>query len=355
VMTILPQLDCVAFTATVSVGLPCRADCLVNLIHGQVLLVKAMPPAALRIETLDHRFTGNPFTLLISDGHNQLELAEKEGLYVLSQAAPTLGQTLTKKHLDMLIVPWVLFADEDLDMFEYRGRSLLNDEESDVFSLTQRIELEAESLVVAISARTKLPVRISRWFSQSDGASLEAIRTDFSNWSLNSSFEPSVFAPIPPPETRPAPPALALYDTSFGVGSRPAPINAADLSGVPVTLEEYTGKVLLIHFWSLQSFVSRNEIPQITTLYERYRGSGLEVLGVCLDADYWATRVHAFLQDYGMRWRQIYEGKLLSTSLRCAYRLGEVPFYMIIGRDGKVAAIHIPAENLDSAIEFALM
>ncbi len=56
-----------------------------------------------------------------------------------------------------------------------------------------------------------------------------------------------------------------------------------DLSGKDVSLSAYKGKVLLINFWATWCVPCKTEIPGFIDLYNRYRGRGLEVVGVDVD------------------------------------------------------------------------
>ncbi len=55
-----------------------------------------------------------------------------------------------------------------------------------------------------------------------------------------------------------------------------------DASGRVVTLNDYRGKVVLLHFWSINCPACRAEEPSLQALKRRYGNQGLEILGVNL-------------------------------------------------------------------------
>ena len=76
--------------------------------------------------------------------------------------------------------------------------------------------------------------------------------------------------------------ALALTATSLRAAPAPA-FNLQDLSGNPVKLSDYTGKVVILDFWATWCPPCRAEIPNFVELQKEYGKQGLVVIGVSLD------------------------------------------------------------------------
>lgn len=67
----------------------------------------------------------------------------------------------------------------------------------------------------------------------------------------------------------------------------PKPYKVSDLvlrtpTGQTVSLNDYRGKVVLLHFWSITCPACKMEEPLLENLKKTYGGSGLEILGVNL-------------------------------------------------------------------------
>lgn len=67
----------------------------------------------------------------------------------------------------------------------------------------------------------------------------------------------------------------------------PKPHKVSDLvlktpTGQTVSLNDYKGKVVLLHFWSITCPACKIEEPRLESLRRAYSGSGLEILGVNL-------------------------------------------------------------------------
>ena len=57
-----------------------------------------------------------------------------------------------------------------------------------------------------------------------------------------------------------------------------------DLAGRAVKLSDFRGKVVLLDFWATYCGPCRDSIPEFQRMFERFRGRGLEVVGVNMDA-----------------------------------------------------------------------
>src|SRR5712671_6752944 len=69
---------------------------------------------------------------------------------------------------------------------------------------------------------------------------------------------------------------------------RPASFPAPDftlltLSGAPIHLADFRGKVILLNFWATWCVPCRMEMPALEALYQRHKDAGLAVLAVNLD------------------------------------------------------------------------
>src|SRR5438876_2938512 len=66
---------------------------------------------------------------------------------------------------------------------------------------------------------------------------------------------------------------------------RPAPqFSLANLDGKNVSLKDFANKVIVVDFWATWCGPCREEIPHLNKLYENYRGKGLVVVGISMDA-----------------------------------------------------------------------
>jgi peroxiredoxin len=118
-----------------------------------------------------------------------------------------------------------------------------------------------------------------------------------------------------------------------------------DLTGQPLALSNYKGKVVLLDYWATWCTPCRGEIPHFVEFQDNYSGQGLQVLGVSMDDD--VKPVREFYQQYKMN----YPVAMGSAELADSYGgiLG-LPVTFLIDRDGRIAAKYVGAVDV-SVIE----
>ena len=120
-----------------------------------------------------------------------------------------------------------------------------------------------------------------------------------------------------------------------------------DLNGKPITDSDpkLQGKVLLVSITGSWCPNCRDEAPFLASLYKKYRGRGFEIVALSFEeADQFAnpTRLRAFIKEYGIEYTVLLAGDpdKLAEALPGAENLNSFPTSFLIGRDGKVRAVH---------------
>jgi len=188
-----------------------------------------------------------------------------------------------------------------------------------------------------------------------EGAKPSVVET-YSNVTLQPSLTPATFTYTPAPGAIASDPPKqpAMFDPRLKVGAEPLPISGKDLSGKAVTLAEYKGKVLLLDFWATWCGPCVAELPNVIAAYGKYHSKGFEIVGISLDQADARPKLEKFIADKKMPWRQIYDGKFWEAANAQAYGVQSIPFTLLIGKDGKIAAVGARGEALDPAIDAAL-
>ena len=107
------------------------------------------------------------------------------------------------------------------------------------------------------------------------------------------------------------------------------------MGGPNLRLQEQRGRVVLVNFWATWCGPCRQEMPHLNRLYEKYRASGLVLLGVNVDDD---TRNAA---DVAAKLHVSFP-VLLDTDKKVSrlYDMSTMPSTVVIDREGRVRYIH---------------
>jgi thiol-disulfide isomerase/thioredoxin len=104
------------------------------------------------------------------------------------------------------------------------------------------------------------------------------------------------------------------------------------LAGVPWSLSEQRGRIVLVNFWATWCPPCREETPDLVRLYARYRQHGVEFAGITTDEDP-ASVVPRFLAQYGVTWPILVPPP--EAALTQAVEV--LPTTFLIDRNGRIA------------------
>jgi peroxiredoxin len=110
--------------------------------------------------------------------------------------------------------------------------------------------------------------------------------------------------------------------------------------------------VLLLDFWASWCPPCATDAPEVRGNYEEFKDEGFEILGISMDVD--REAMLTFMQTHGTTWRQVFDGRAWDGPTANLYAPNGIPFTVVIGRDGKIAAINTRGQRLRYAVERAL-
>ena len=116
-----------------------------------------------------------------------------------------------------------------------------------------------------------------------------------------------------------------------------APAPDLNLPGLKeaVDLAKLKGKVVYVDFWASWCGPCKQSFPWMNDMQAKYEGQGLQIVGVNLDAK--RDDADKFLAQTPARFMLAFDAKGESAK---RYGVKSMPTSVLIGRDGKVLAVH---------------
>jgi peroxiredoxin len=125
---------------------------------------------------------------------------------------------------------------------------------------------------------------------------------------------------------------LATGAVAWGAG-KPAPdFTLKDvLQGQDYSLSQFRGKVVMINFFTFFCGPCRDEMPDLSKIYQEYKGQGLQTIGIALSSD--PTQIRFLVKQLGLTY------PVLSGTDKVSEAYGNVvvvPTTVLIDKQGNI-------------------
>ena len=300
----------------------------------------------------------------IFDGKTLFVTSAKEPKSYRKQAfnSPTQGLQAALSQVDIGLIP-LLFTDPAVTekILPSNATAAMIDPKGDTIDgvavdvITASMGVGQGTISFAIGKDDSLLRRITI-AEQKDGVPTTTITTTYTNVKINPALDDSqfVFTPAAGQVAQAAPAEPEYFDPRLKKGASPLPFSGTDTLGKPVTLAQYKGKVTLVDFWATWCGPCREELPNVVSVYGKYKPKGFDVVGVSLDDKADKPKLMKFTVDNKMPWRQVFDGSGWDSKIAKSYGVKAIPFTLLIGKDGKIAAVNPRGPELEPAVKAAL-
>lgn len=143
-------------------------------------------------------------------------------------------------------------------------------------------------------------------------------------------------------------------------GAEAPDFTAVDLSGAPVSLSDYRGRVVLVNIWATWCPPCLEEMPSMQRLYEQLQETDFEILAVSVDAR--AGELDAagrpggdlatFAAEMGLTFPILHDP---DGRIQRIYQTTGVPETFLVGRDGVIYKKVAGGTNWDAPVNVELV
>ena len=120
------------------------------------------------------------------------------------------------------------------------------------------------------------------------------------------------------------------------VGAYAPDFVVSDVEGNEVSLEDYSGQIVLLNFWATWCHYCLGERPTLQAAYEEFGDEGLVILAVDIGDS--KNSVAAVVEEHGLTFPTLLDEMRQVAQM---YRIRAVPTTFVIDRDGMIVDMHI--------------
>jgi peroxiredoxin len=110
---------------------------------------------------------------------------------------------------------------------------------------------------------------------------------------------------------------------------------ATTLNGKEIKLDDYSGKVVLLYFWSTSCTPCIKSADSLKKFYDRTRNEHPDFEMISISTDDSDQRVRIHIEEYKHSWPQVRVGAM--SKLAADYGVEGLPRYVLVKRDGVIA------------------
>lgn len=136
---------------------------------------------------------------------------------------------------------------------------------------------------------------------------------------------------------------------AVGVGAEAPEIDLKNPEGKNIKLSSLRGKVVLLDFWASWCGPCRMEMPNVVSVYNKYKAKGFTVYSVSLDKD--AAAWKNSIEKLGMNWEnQVSDLKWWQCEAALRYGVQGIPAAYLLDKNGVIVATNLRGSSLEEKV-----
>jgi len=127
-------------------------------------------------------------------------------------------------------------------------------------------------------------------------------------------------------------------------------LKAMALGDKSIDIDDYAGKFVVVDFFATWCEPCLAEIPRLARHYDKYRGKGLEIIGISLDGE--AGALQHFLDREKLPWPIIHDNaENISERIQMKFGVSSLPTVLLLNKEGTVVSLEARGSELDRLMQ----
>lgn len=116
-----------------------------------------------------------------------------------------------------------------------------------------------------------------------------------------------------------------------------------------ITLDTFSGKYLLLNFWSSKNNLYRNQFKILKDVYKNYKEKNFDILSINIDSSKqnWLYQV----KRDSLQWKNIIDTAGLKSKITKDYYISTTPYNILIHPNKNIIAVDVKTENLKDKLK----
>ncbi len=132
------------------------------------------------------------------------------------------------------------------------------------------------------------------------------------------------------------------------LGMHAPDFHTEDFKGNSISLSQFDGKVVVMHFWATWNDRCLETLPEIKQLYRKFKGPGVQFIGISRDDN--LDDLKGIVLQKNIEWPQIFEGMRYKGMMSKLYDVRNIPITFILDQQGRVQYIGTKKEKMTQVL-----
>ncbi|MHC4139432.1 MAG: redoxin domain-containing protein [Planctomycetota bacterium] len=132
------------------------------------------------------------------------------------------------------------------------------------------------------------------------------------------------------------------------LGMHAPDFHTEDFKGNAISLSQFEGKIVVMHFWATWNDHCLEKLPEIKQLYRKFKGPDVQFIGISRDDD--IDDLKGVVLQKNIEWPQIFEEMRYKGMMSKLYDVRNIPITFVVDQQGRVQYIGSSDEKITQVI-----